>query len=64
MPARIALGGVPWWEVSLDVLIMLVSIYAMIRVATRVYSGAIVRGGARIGWRAALRLHDAPPSSR
>ncbi|MGA2470253.1 MAG: ABC transporter permease [Solirubrobacteraceae bacterium] len=62
MPARIALGGVPWWEIPLDALIMLVSIYMMVRVATRIYIGALVRGGARLSWRAALRL-DAPQRS-
>jgi len=57
MPARIAIGGVAWWEVPLDVLVMLIAIYGVIRLATRVYTGALVRGGARLTWRAALRLH-------
>jgi ABC-2 type transport system permease protein len=58
MPARIALGHVSSWEVILAVLIMLASIYGMARLAARIYAGAIVRGGARLSWRAALRLQQ------
>jgi ABC-2 type transport system permease protein len=58
MPARMALGHVPAWELALAVLIMLASIYGTARLAARIYSGAIVRGGARLGWRAALRLQQ------
>jgi len=56
MPARIAVGGVAWWEMPLDVLVMLAAIYAMIRLASRIYAAALVRSGARLSWRAALRL--------
>ena len=56
MPARIALGHVSLWEIALAVLIMLASIYGTARLAARIYSEAIVRGGARLSWRAALRL--------
>ncbi len=56
MPARIALGGVAWWEMPLAVLITLAAIYGMIRLATRVYTGALVHSGPRLSWRAALRL--------
>jgi ABC-2 type transport system permease protein len=58
MPARIALGHVAGWEIALAVLIMLASIYGTARLAARIYAGAIVRGGARLGWRAALRLEQ------
>ncbi len=56
MPVRIALGHVSAWEIALAVLIMLASIYGVARLAARIYSGAIVRGGARLSLRAALRL--------
>lgn len=56
MPARIALGHIQPWEPPVIALIMLSSIYAMVRLASKVYSGALVRGGARLSWRAALRL--------
>jgi ABC-2 type transport system permease protein len=56
MPARIAIGGLAWWELPLAVLLMLLAIFAMIRLSARVYTAALVRGGARLSWRAALRL--------
>jgi len=58
MPARIALGHIAWWELPADALIMLASIYAMIRLASRVYANALIHGGERLGWRAALRLDE------
>jgi len=58
MPARIAIGGVPWWEIALDALVTLIAVYGMILLATRIYTGALVHGGPRIGWRAALKLRN------
>jgi hypothetical protein len=40
----------------LDVLITLVAVYGMARLAARIYAPALVRGGARLSWGAALRL--------
>jgi hypothetical protein len=34
---------------------MVLSIYGTWRLASRIYAPALVRGGARISWRAALR---------
>lgn len=56
MPARIAVGAIEWWETPLGVLIMLIAIYAMIRLAGRIYSNALMRSGPRLSWRAALGL--------
>jgi ABC-2 type transport system permease protein len=56
MPARIALGGLAWWEMPLAVALMLVTIYAAARLTARIYTGAIVRSGPRLSWGAALRL--------
>ena len=47
MPARIALGHVAWWEYLLVAAIMLSSIYAIVRVASAVYAGALLSGGER-----------------
>lgn len=58
MPARIALGHLPAWEMPADVVVMVAAIYGMARLAARIYAGALVRGGARLGWRAALRLRQ------
>ena len=61
MPARIALGHVAPWEIPLQALIMALSIWAMIRVASRVYANALIYGGARLSWKEALRLTDSAP---
>jgi ABC-2 type transport system permease protein len=58
MSARIALGGVAWWETPLSVLLTLAAIVVTVRVAGRIYSSALVRGGARLSWGAALRLRE------
>lgn len=59
MPARIALGHVAPWELALAAVIMLLSIYGMFRLASRVYTGALIRSGARLRWREALRQRPA-----
>jgi ABC-2 type transport system permease protein len=56
MPARLALGAVGAWEMPVAVLIMVVAVYGMVRLAARIYAPALVRGGARLSWSAALRL--------
>jgi ABC-2 type transport system permease protein len=58
MPARLALGAVAWWEMPVAVLIMVVAIYGMARLAARIYAPALVQGGGRLTWRAALRLQE------
>jgi ABC-2 type transport system permease protein len=55
MPARIALGTVDWWEYPLVAGIMLASIYAIVRAASAVYAGGLLRGGERLAWWTALR---------
>ncbi|HYB23959.1 MAG TPA: ABC transporter permease [Solirubrobacteraceae bacterium] len=56
MPARIALGHIAWWELPLDALLMLASILAVARIASRIYARALLHSGPRVGWRVALRL--------
>jgi ABC-2 type transport system permease protein len=58
MPVRIAIGAVAWWQVMLAAGLTLVSIVAMARLAAGIYRAALVRGGARLSWRAALRLRE------
>jgi ABC-2 type transport system permease protein len=56
MPARLALGHLAIWEMPLAVVIMLASIYGMVRLAGRIYAEGLVHGGARLSWMVALRL--------
>ncbi|MGH2387464.1 MAG: hypothetical protein ACRDIE_04615 [Chloroflexota bacterium] len=37
------------------VLIMIAAVYGMVRLAARIYAPALVRGGGRLSWGAALR---------
>lgn len=56
LPARDALVGVPPWEQVVAVVVVLLSTYALIRFAGRVYSQGLIRGSSRLGVRAAWRL--------
>jgi ABC-2 type transport system permease protein len=57
MPARLAVGHLAIWEMPLAALIMLASIYALARLAGRIYAQGLVHSGARLGWLDALRSH-------
>jgi hypothetical protein len=47
---------VPLWEHVLAIVLVLAAIYALVRLAGRVYAQGLLRSGPRIGIRAALRL--------
>ncbi len=55
MTVRIANGGVPWWEIALSVALMLAAIYGMVRLAGRIYAGAVLRIGRRVKLKEAWR---------
>jgi ABC-2 type transport system permease protein len=48
MPPRVAGGSVPAWEAALSVLVTLGSIVVLVPLAGRLYSGAVLRTGARV----------------
>jgi len=56
LPARSALTGVPAWEHALALVLMLASIYGLVRLAGRIYSDGLLHGGPRLDLRAAWRL--------
>lgn len=60
LPARSALVGVPLWEHVLAVVLILASIYALVRFAGRIYSRGLLHSGPRLGVRAAWRLTRQP----
>ena len=60
LPARSALVGVPLWEHVLAVLLVLASIYALVRFAGRVYEHGLLRSGPRLSLRAAWHLTHEP----
>ncbi len=55
VPMRAATGELPVWEGLVAVVIMLIAIYAMIRFAGRMYTGAVLQTGAKLRMREALR---------
>ena len=56
LPARSALVGVPLWEHVAAVTLVLATIYALVRLAGRIYGQGLLRSGPRLGVRAAWRL--------
>ena len=56
LPARSILVGVPLWEHAVAVLLVLAAIYALVRLAGRIYAQGLLRSGSRIDLRTALRL--------
>ena len=55
VPMRAATGELPVWEGATAVALMLIAIYGMIRFAGRMYTGAVLRTGAKVRIREALR---------
>jgi ABC-2 type transport system permease protein len=55
MPVRYALGVAPLWEVALAALIAIGAIVVVVRLAARIYANSVLRTGARVGLREALR---------
>lgn len=60
LPARSALVGVPLWEHALALVLVLASIYALVRFAGRVYAHGLLHAGPRLSARAAWRLTHEP----
>ena len=54
-PPRVAAGTMPGWQLALSVGLMLVAVVWLVRVAARLYEGAVLRTGARVGLREAWR---------
>ena len=54
-PARIALGATATWEPYAGAAVMAAAVYGMVRLTARVYAGALLTSGARVGWRQAWR---------
>ncbi len=55
MPMRLAMGGVPVWEAVVSVGLVLALIPVLVWLAARIYANAVMRSGARVKLRDALR---------
>jgi ABC-2 type transport system permease protein len=60
LPARSALVGVPLWEHVLAAVLVVGSIYALVRLAGRIYGHGLLHAGARLDPRTAWRLARRP----
>jgi ABC-2 type transport system permease protein len=58
VPVRLAFGAIEWWELTLSVLLMVGAIAGLIRLAGKVYSGGLLRFGAKVSWREAFRAAE------
>ena len=56
LPARSVLVGVPLWEHALALVLVLASIYALVRFAGRVFAHGLLHGGPGLGARVAWRI--------
>ena len=58
VPVRAALEAIPWWHYVLSLLLTAVTIVVLVFVSGRIYSGALLRFGTKVGireaWRAAV----------
>ena len=59
MPLRIAGADAASWEITVSLLLMIVTTYGLIRLAGRVYAGGLLQGAGRVKWRQAFRASDA-----
>jgi ABC-2 type transport system permease protein len=55
MPTRMTVTNVPTWEVALSVVLILLATYWVLRLGARIYQGSILRIGAKVKLRDALR---------
>ncbi|HZC99697.1 MAG TPA: ABC transporter permease [Actinomycetes bacterium] len=62
MPIRLARGQVASWETPLALVLVVVTTYALVRLAGRVYAGALLRTGGKVHLRDAWRLGAASPA--
>ncbi len=55
MPIRLAFGDVPVWQIGLAVALVVLMIPALVWLSGRIYRNAVLRTGARVRLREALR---------
>jgi len=58
MPARLLLGGVPWWEPVVALIILIITTYGAILLGGRLYSHSLLHTGARVKWGQALKAAE------
>jgi ABC-2 type transport system permease protein len=59
MIVRIALGGVPGWQIVASVTLTVAAVYGLVQAAGRIYAGGVLRFGGRVRLREAWRSAEA-----
>ncbi|WP_106849887.1 ABC transporter permease [Blastococcus sp. Marseille-P5729] len=54
MPVRAAMTSVPMWQYAIAILLQVIAVYLLVRVAARIYSGALLRTSGKLKVREAL----------
>jgi ABC-2 type transport system permease protein len=58
MPARMAEGDVPWWQVAVALGGTVLAAFLLVRLGARVFERTLLRTGDKIGYKEALRLAE------
>ena len=58
MPLRIASGAAAWWEVLVAGVLLVGTVWLVLRAAGSVYARTLLHRGSRITWKEALRLRE------
>ena len=56
MPGRLAEGSVPWWQITVAVVLTVLAAAVFVRLGARLYERTLLRTGTRLSYREALRL--------
>ncbi len=56
LPVRVARDAIELWEIVLSLGLLVVSVWALIRIAGRVYEFTLLHTGSRVSWRELIRL--------
>lgn len=55
MPLRLFLGQAQWWEVPVSLLLLVAAILLVLTLGARIYERSLLKLGARVAWKDALR---------
>ena len=56
LPLRVARDAIEPWEVGLSLLLLAIGVWALVRLAGRVYEFTLLHTGSRVGWAQLMRL--------
>ncbi len=63
MPARLAEGDVPLWQLAVAIVVTVVTALLLVRFSARIYERTLLKTGRRIGFKEALAMRSGPGGS-